>query len=160
MVRSSEENYYFKLSAFQERLEKLHEENPHFLTPAARRNEMMERLKGGLNDVPISRTNFTWGVGMPGDEKHVIYVWIDALLNYITALGLAEEEGEATPGEGDAATRRAAGELKAYWPASVHVMAKEISWFHSIIWPALLMALDMPFGSRARARVLDSRGRR
>ena len=151
MVRSSEENYYFKLSAFQERLEKLHEENPHFLTPAARRNEMMERLKGGLNDVPISRTNFTWGVGMPGDEKHVIYVWIDALLNYITALGLAEEEGEATPGEGDAATRRAAGELKAYWPASVHVMAKEISWFHSIIWPALLMALDMPLPDRVHA---------
>ena len=151
MVRSSEENYYFKLSAFQERLEKLHEENPQFLTPAARRNEMMERLKGGLNDVPISRTNFTWGVGMPGDEKHVIYVWIDALLNYITALGLAEEEGGATPGEGDAATRRAAGELKAYWPASVQIMAKEISWFHSIIWPALLMALDMPLPDRVHA---------
>ena len=151
MVRSSEENYYFKLSAFQEQLEKLHEENPNFLTPAARRNEMMERLKGGLNDVPISRTNFTWGVGMPGDEKHVIYVWIDALLNYITALGLAEADGEGTPGEGDAAMRRAAGELKQYWPASVQVMAKEISWFHAVIWPALLMALDMPLPERVHA---------
>ena len=151
MVRSSEENYYFKLSAFQEQLEKLHETNPDFLTPAARRNEMVERLKGGLNDVPISRTNFTWGVGMPGDEKHVIYVWIDALLNYITALGLAEADGEGTPGEGDAAVRRAAGELKQYWPASVHVMAKEISWFHAVIWPALLMALDMPLPDRVHA---------
>ena len=151
MVRSSEENYYFKLSAFQEQLEELHETNPNFLTPAARRNEMVERLKGGLNDVPISRTNFTWGVGMPGDEKHVIYVWIDALLNYITALGLAEADGEGTPGEGDAAVRRAAGELKQYWPASVHVMAKEISWFHAVIWPALLMALDMPLPERVHA---------
>ena len=151
MTRSSEENYYFKLSAFQEELEKLHENKPGFLTPPARRNEMIERLKGGLNDVPISRTNFTWGVGMPGDEKHVIYVWIDALLNYITALGLAEEEGEGTAGEGDAASRRIAGELKQYWPASVHVMAKEISWFHAVIWPALLMALDMPLPDRVHA---------
>ena len=136
MVRSSEENYYFRLSAFQEQLEKLHEENPEFLTPSARRNEMIERLKGGLNDVPISRTNFTWGVGMPDDEKHVIYVWIDALLNYVTALGLGEEEETS---------------LRGYWPASVHVMAKEISWFHAVIWPALLMALEMPLPKRVHA---------
>eukprot|EP00740_Mantoniella_antarctica_P009979 CAMPEP_0181370314 /NCGR_PEP_ID=MMETSP1106-20121128/13348_1 /TAXON_ID=81844 /ORGANISM="Mantoniella antarctica, Strain SL-175" /LENGTH=324 /DNA_ID=CAMNT_0023487075 /DNA_START=116 /DNA_END=1086 /DNA_ORIENTATION=- len=93
MVRSSEENYYFKLSAFQAQLEALHADNPDFLTPPARRNEMVKRLKEGLNDVPISRTNFTWGVGMPGDENHVVYVWIDALLNYVTALGLGEEVG-------------------------------------------------------------------
>ena len=78
-------------------------------------------------------------------------MWIDALLNYITALGLAEADGEGTPGEGDAAVRRAAGELKQYWPASVHVMAKEISWFHAVIWPALLMALDMPLPERVHA---------
>jgi|TARA_B110000977_G_scaffold57857_1_gene78586 methionyl-tRNA synthetase len=153
MVKSSEENYYFKLSAFQERLEALHEQNPEFLTPAPRRNEMIERLKTGLNDVPISRTNFTWGVSMPGDEKHVVYVWIDALLNYITALGLGETDGEGTAGsENDtAAVRRQAGELKKYWPASVHVMAKEISWFHAVIWPALLMALEMPLPERVHA---------
>ena len=151
MTRSSEENYYFKLSAFQEQLEKLHDDNPEFLTPNARRNEMIERLKKGLNDVPISRTNFTWGVQMPGDEKHVIYVWIDALLNYITALGLAEEEGEGVKGEGEFATRRTVGELKSYWPASVQIMAKEISWFHAVIWPALLMALEMPLPSRVHA---------
>ena len=151
MVRSSEENYYFKLSAFQDQLEALHEENPDFLSPPARRNEMVERLKKGLNDVPISRTNFSWGVGMPGDEKHVIYVWIDALLNYITALGLAEEDGEGDIGEGEAAARRLAGELRGYWPASVHVMAKEISWFHAVIWPALLMALEMPLPERVHA---------
>ena len=151
MVRSSEENYYFKLSAFQSQLEALHNDNPDFLSPPARRNEMLGRLAEGLNDVPISRTNFTWGVGMPGDEKHVIYVWIDALLNYITALGLAEEEGEGSPGEGEAARRRLAGELKEYWPASVHVMAKEISWFHAVIWPALLMALELPLPDRVHA---------
>lgn len=151
MVRSSEENYYFKLSAFQSQLEALHNDNPDFLSPPARRNEMLARLAEGLNDVPISRTNFTWGVGMPGDEQHVIYVWIDALLNYVTALGLAEGEGEGTPGEGEAARRRLAGELKAYWPASVHVMAKEISWFHSVIWPALLMALELPLPDRIHA---------
>ena len=83
--------------------------------------------------------------------KRVIYVWIDALLNYITALGLAEEEGEGSPGEGEAARRRLAGELREYWPASVHVMAKEISWFHAVIWPALLMALELPLPDRIHA---------
>jgi len=140
MVRSSEENYYFRLSKFQGALDALHAENKEFLTPSTRRNEMIQRLGEGLNDVPISRTNFTWGIPMPNDEKHVIYVWIDALMNYITALGL-----------GDDKTSALRAEREKYWPASVHVMAKEISWFHSVIWPALLMALDLPLPHRVHA---------
>ena len=116
LVRAREENYYFRLSAFQGRLE-----------------AMLGRLKEGLSDVPISRTNFRWGIPMPGDERHVIYVWIDALLNYVTALGLGEAPGEA---------RREARQR--FWPATLHVMAKEIAWFHAVIWPAMLMALELP----------------
>jgi methionyl-tRNA synthetase len=150
MARSSEENYYFKLSAYQRQLEKLHEECPDFLSPPARRNEILSRLSQGLNDVPISRTNFKWGIAMPNDDNHIIYVWIDALLNYITALGLAEEPSQPAASAG-VATRRLKGELKDYWPASLHIMAKEISWFHAVIWPALLMALEMPLPERVHA---------
>jgi methionine--tRNA ligase len=106
-----------------------------FLTPKERKNELLQRVNDGLNDVPISRTNFTWGIPMPGDEQHVIYVWIDALMNYITAIGMAKD-GEAK---------------QKYWPASMHVMAKEISWFHAVIWPAVLMALDLPLPMRVHA---------
>lgn len=140
MVRSSEENYYFRLSKFQKELEALHADNPEFLTPSARRNEMIQRLNEGLNDVPISRTNFKWGIKMPEDEKHVIYVWIDALMNYITAIGVGDGKDDAVYSE-----------RSKYWPASVHIMAKEISWFHSVIWPALLMALDLPLPQRVHA---------
>jgi len=140
MVRSSEENYYFRLSKFQKELEALHANNPEFLTPSARRNEMIARLNEGLNDVPISRTNFKWGIQMPEDEKHVIYVWIDALMNYITAIGLGDGKDDAVYAE-----------RSKYWPASVHIMAKEISWFHSVIWPALLMALELPLPQRVHA---------
>ena len=140
MVRSSEENYYFRLSKFQKELEALHADNPDFLTPSARRNEMIGRLNEGLNDVPISRTNFKWGIPMPDDEKHVIYVWIDALMNYITAIGL-----------GDGKDSIVYADRSKYWPASMHIMAKEISWFHSVIWPALLMALDLPLPQRVHA---------
>ena len=140
MVRSSEENYYFRLSKFQRELEALHADNPDFLTPSARRNEMIGRLNEGLNDVPISRTNFKWGIPMPDDEKHVIYVWIDALMNYITAIGL-----------GDGKDSIVYADRSKYWPASMHIMAKEISWFHSVIWPALLMALDLPLPQRVHA---------
>ena len=147
LTRSSEENYYFKLSAFQEQLLRFHEDNPDFLTPSARRNEIINRLQEGLNDIPVSRTNFTWGITMPGDDSHVIYVWIDALLNYITALNIAEglendaEESNCHSEEG----------LKDFWPASLHVMAKEISWFHAVIWPALLLALELPLPERVHA---------
>ncbi|MFK7961877.1 MAG: methionine--tRNA ligase [Phycisphaerales bacterium] len=144
LIRATEKNYYFKLSAFQARLEKLFAENPHLVQPDARRNEVLGRLREGLNDVPISRTNFTWGVPMPDDPGHVIYVWIDALLNYVSALGLGDADGvPAGLAEGEdpaAAAARRAG----YWPPAVQVLGKEILWFHAVIWPAMLMALEMP----------------
>lgn len=132
LVKATEQNYYFKLSKYQEALEALFEKNKGFVRPEGRRNEMLGRLKEGLQDVPISRTNFTWGIQMPGDSAHVIYVWIDALFNYITALGLGDHSSE------EFKTR------EHYWPASYHVIGKEIAWFHSIIWPAILMALELP----------------
>ena len=132
LVRATENNYYFKLSAYQERLEKIFESNPAFVQPSSRRNEVLGRLREGLQDVPISRTNFSWGIPLPGDEEHVIYVWIDALFNYITALGLADHESDRYK------------ELSAFWPASYHIIGKEILWFHAVIWPAVLIALDLP----------------
>ena len=132
LVQASEKNYYFKLSAYQERLEMLFKSNPNFVRPESRRNEVLGRLKDGLQDVPISRTNFSWGIKMPCDSEHVIYVWIDALFNYITALGLGNHDGQHFE------------ERSKYWPATYHVIGKEILWFHSIIWPAVLMALDIP----------------
>ncbi|MHC4989787.1 MAG: methionine--tRNA ligase [Planctomycetota bacterium] len=132
LVRATEQNYYFRLSAFQERLQQLFEERPDFVRPEARRNEVLGRLREGLQDVPMTRTNFSWGIPMPDDRQHVIYVWIDALMNYITALGLGDPESERH-------ARR-----HAYWPATFHVVGKEILWFHAVIWPAILMALDLP----------------
>jgi methionyl-tRNA synthetase len=132
LARATEENYYFRLSAYQQTLEDLFAANPEFVRPEARRNEVLGRLREGLQDVPVSRTNFTWGVPMPGDERHVIYVWIDALFNYITALGLGAPE-DATY------TQRAR-----FWPARYHVIGKEILWFHAVIWPAMLTALKLP----------------
>lgn len=129
LVRATEENYYFRLSAFQAKLEALYEEQPGFVRPAARKNEILNRIKDGLQDVPVSRTNFSWGIPMPTDEKHVIYVWIDALFNYLSAINMGTAEEDAR---------------RKYWPAGVHVMAKEIAWFHAVIWPAVLMALDLP----------------
>lgn len=129
LVRATETNYYFRLSAYQERLEKFFAENPGFVRPEARRNEILGRLREGLLDVPVTRTNFSWGISFPGDEEHVIYVWIDALMNYATALGMAYPEASARA---------------KYWPADYHVIGKEILWFHAVIWPAVLMALDLP----------------
>ncbi|MFO0873582.1 MAG: methionine--tRNA ligase [Phycisphaerales bacterium] len=131
LVRATESNYFLRLSAFQEPIERLFRERPDFVRPEARRNEVLGRLRDGLQDVPISRTNFTWGIPMPGDEQHVIYVWIDALFNYITALELGEEH--------PAHPQRAR-----FWPATYHVIGKEILWFHAVVWPAMLMALDLP----------------
>ncbi len=132
LVRATEKNYYFKLSAYQDRLEKLFQSNPEFVRPAGRRNEVLGRLREGLQDVPISRTNFSWGIPMPNDPEHVIYVWIDALFNYITALGIGDKSSNEYK------------EREKYWPASYHIMAKEILWFHAVIWPAVLMALELP----------------
>jgi methionyl-tRNA synthetase len=125
----SEENYFFKLSAFQDKLLGYYDEHPEFIQPAARRNEVIAFVRGGLRDLSISRTSFNWGIPVPGDEKHVIYVWMDALANYITALGYGSED--------DALFQK-------YWPADVHLIGKEISRFHCVYWPAFLMAAELP----------------
>jgi methionyl-tRNA synthetase len=124
-----EENYFFKLSKLQGRLEELYEKHPDFVTPATRRNEALSFIKGGLQDVSLTRGKLTWGVPVPWDEKHVFYVWFDALLNYYTALTYAKP-GTDLRGE--------------FWPASYHLIAKDILKFHCVFWPALLMAADLP----------------
>lgn len=127
--KTKEESYFFRLSEYAEPLLKYFDEHPDFLQPETSRNEMIRFIEQGLDDLAVSRTSFDWGVKVPFDPKHVIYVWIDALSNYITALGYPEDKN---------------GDLARYWPADVHLMAKEIVRFHSIIWPAMLMALDLP----------------
>ena len=125
----TEEAYFFKLSKYQQKLEELYENNPKFITPISRKNEMLNNfIKPGLEDLCVSRTSFTWGIPVSFDEKHVIYVWIDALTNYITSLGYPHESDD----------------FKKYWPADLHLVGKEIVRFHTIIWPAILMALDLP----------------
>ncbi len=127
---TKEESYFFKLSKYQDRIQKLIEDDKDFLQPVTRQNEMLNNfIKPGLQDLCVSRTSFDWGIKVPFDPKHVVYVWIDALTNYITALGYGGEDEEL---------------FKKYWPADVHMMGKEIIRFHSIIWPAILMALDLP----------------
>ena len=132
VVRASEEAYFFRLSKYQDRLMKYIEDHPDFIQPEARKNEMINNfLKPGLQDLCVSRSSFTWGVPVDFDPKHVIYVWIDALSNYITFPGY-QVDGEC-------------GELyKKYWPADVHLIGKDILRFHTIYWPILLMALDIP----------------
>ncbi|MBO4927151.1 MAG: methionine--tRNA ligase [Clostridiales bacterium] len=131
VVDAEEEAYFFKLSEFSDKLEALLlDEERNFLEPKSRVNEMINNfIKPGLEDLCVSRTSFTWGIPVTFDEKHVVYVWIDALSNYITALGY----GNSTYND-----------FEKYWPADIHVMAKEIIRFHSLIWPAMLMALDLP----------------
>ncbi len=127
---TKEESYFFRLSKYQDRIQKLIEEDKEFLQPVTRQNEMLNNfIKPGLQDLCVSRTSFDWGVKVPFDTKHVVYVWIDALTNYITALGYGGDNDEL---------------FKKYWPADVHMMGKEIIRFHSIILPAILMALDLP----------------
>ncbi len=125
----SEENYFFKLSAFERKLLDYFDEHPDFIRPEARRNEVIAFVRGGLRDLSISRTSFNWGIPVPGDEKHVIYVWMDALANYITALGYGSGED---------------AQFQKYWPADVHLIGKEISRFHCVYWPAFLMAAELP----------------
>ena len=125
---AKEEAYFFKLSKYADKLLELFEKDPKFLQPESRRNEMTSFIKQGLDDLCISRSTFDWGIPVPIDEKHVIYVWLDALTNYITALGYPDEP-----------------ELyEKYWPANVHLVGKEIVRFHSIIWPAMLMSAGLP----------------
>jgi len=127
---TKEESYFFRLSKYQDRLIKFIEENPDFIQPVSRQNEMLNNfLRPGLEDLCVSRTTFNWGVPVTFDDKHVVYVWIDALSNYITALGYMSEND---------------ADYKKYWPADVHLVGKEIVRFHTIIWPAMLMALGEP----------------
>ena len=129
-----EESYFFKLDKYSDRLLKFFDENPDFIMPISRKNEMVNNfIKPGLEDLAISRTTFDWGIKVPSNPKHVVYVWIDALVNYISALGYLTDDDEL---------------FKKYWPADVHLMAKEIVRFHVIIWPILLMALDIPLPKR------------
>lgn len=127
--KASEEAYFFRLSKYGDRLLKLYEEHPEFIQPESRKNEMINFIRQGLDDLCVSRTSFTWGVPVDFDPKHVVYVWIDALPNYISALGY---------GNGDES------DYNKYWPADVHFVGKEIVRFHTIIWPAILMALGLP----------------
>ncbi|MBQ7712635.1 MAG: methionine--tRNA ligase [Clostridia bacterium] len=131
---AKESCYFFRLSKYQDKLINLLETNEEFLLPKSRRNEMINNfLKPGLSDLAVTRSSFSWGVPVTFDPKHVIYVWIDALMNYVTALGYAGEDDTL---------------YKKYWPADIHMMGKEIVRFHSIIWPALLMALGIPLPKR------------
>ncbi|MHB8411534.1 MAG: methionine--tRNA ligase [Candidatus Acidiferrales bacterium] len=130
--RVREENYFFKLGAFQERLLELYEKQPDFIQPDTRRNEVLAFVRGGLRDLSISRTSFKWGIPWPGDEKHIFYVWSDALTSYMTGVGYADDEVE----------------FEKYWPADMHLIGKEILRFHAVYWPAFLMAAGEPLPKR------------
>jgi methionyl-tRNA synthetase len=123
-----EDSYFFRLSAYEDKLLAHFESNPDFLMPESRRNEITSFIKGGLKDLSISRTAFDWGVPVPGDDKHVMYVWMDALTNYLSVLGYPDREGRYAE----------------FWPCSLHVIGKDITRFHTVYWPAFLMAADLP----------------
>ncbi|MGN1386330.1 MAG: methionine--tRNA ligase [Bacillus sp. (in: firmicutes)] len=132
-----EESYFFKMSKYVDRLLQFYEENPDFIQPESRKNEMINNfIKPGLEDLAVSRTTFDWGIKVPNDPKHVIYVWIDALSNYITALGYGTDDQS---------------KFEKYWPADVHLVGKEIVRFHTIYWPIMLMALDLPLPKKVFA---------
>ena len=123
-----EPSYFFRLSAWGDRLLKLYESHPEFIQPASRRNEVASFVRSGLRDLSISRTSFTWGVPVPGNPSHVMYVWLDALTNYISALGWPDEDAPLWP----------------FWPANVHLVGKDIIRFHAVYWPAFLMSAGLP----------------
>ncbi len=131
----TEPSYFFRMSAFQERLIAHIEACPEFIGPTARRNEVLGFLRAPLTDLSISRTSFRWGVPVPGDDAHVMYVWLDALTNYLTAVGFPDE----------------AAPLAHFWPADLHMVGKDILRFHAVIWPAILMAADLPLPRRIYA---------
>lgn len=130
---AKEDAYFFKLSNYADKLLKLYETNPKFIQPETRKNEMISFIKQGLQDLCVSRTTVKWGIPVEFDPEHTVYVWVDALSNYISALGFWNDSFN---------------DYETYWPADVHLMAKEILRFHTIIWPAMLMALDLPLPSR------------
>ncbi|MDF2815547.1 MAG: methionyl-tRNA synthetase, partial [Paenibacillus sp.] len=125
-----EDSYFFRMGKYVDRLLEYYEQNPGFIQPESRKNEMINNfIKPGLEDLAVSRTTFDWGIKVPGDPKHVIYVWIDALSNYITALGYGSDDDS---------------KFRTFWPADIHLMSKEIVRFHTIYWPIMMMALDLP----------------
>jgi methionyl-tRNA synthetase len=128
----SEENYFFKLSAFEDKLLRYYQEHPDFIRPETRRNEVVSFVRGGLRDLSISRSTFQWGVPVPGDPAHVMYVWLDALSNYITAIGYGSKDTKDQQ------------RYQRYWPADLHMIGKEIVRFHCVYWPAFLMAAGLP----------------
>ncbi|HVY01879.1 MAG TPA: methionine--tRNA ligase [Candidatus Nanoarchaeia archaeon] len=125
-----EESYFFKLSKYQKKLLALYKKNPQFISPKSKQKEIINRVKEGLQDLSISRTSFSWGIPLPFDKKHVCYVWFDALANYISGINYLENKKQ----------------FNKYWPADVHIVGKDILWFHAVIWPAILMSaeIDMP----------------
>ncbi len=145
----SEENYFFKLSAFERKLLEFYEANPDFMGPESTRREVISFVRGGLKDLSVSRTSFSWGIPVPGDEKHVIYVWLDALANYITALGYGSDDPKDQ------------ARFQKFWPADMHLIGKEISRFHCVYWPAFLMAAGIatPRSVRANGWLLFDQGK-
>lgn len=131
-----EPSYFFKLSAFEDKLIELYDNQPDFVMPKSRLNEVRSFVKGGLQDLSISRTTFNWGVPVPGADGHIMYVWIDALTNYLTAVGYPDENG---------------ADYKTFWPANVHMVGKDILRFHAVYWPAFLMAAELPLPKRVFA---------
>jgi methionyl-tRNA synthetase len=141
-----EDSYFFRLSAYQDKLLKLYEEQPDFIAPNERRNEIVAFVKRGLQDVSISRTTFDWGIPVPGVPGHVMYVWIDALTNYITGAGFPDDKGEM---------------FQKFWPADLHVIGKDIIRFHTVYWPAFLMSAGLPVQKRVFAHgFLTSEGKK
>ena len=130
---TEEESYFFRLSAYQDKLLALYESQPNFAAPQSKFNEVISFVKGGLEDLSISRTTFDWGVPVPGNPEHVMYVWVDALTNYLTGVGFPDTGSES---------------FRKYWPADVHVIGKDISRFHAIFWPAFLMSADLELPKR------------
>lgn len=131
-----EESYFFRLSAYQDKLLKHYEENPDFIGPAERRNEVVSFVKSGLKDLSVSRTTFDWGIRVPNDPAHVMYVWVDALTNYLTATGYLTDPS---------------GPRAKFWPANIHVIGKDIIRFHAVYWPAFLMSAGLPLPKRVFA---------
>jgi methionyl-tRNA synthetase len=145
----SEENYFFKLSAFERKLLEFYEANPGFMGPESTRREVISFVRSGLKDLSISRTSITWGIPVPDDEKHVIYVWLDALANYITAIGYGSDDPKDQK------------KFEKFWPADIHLIGKEISRFHCVYWPAFLMAagIAVPRSVRANGWLLFDQGK-
>lgn len=135
-TKLKEESYFFRMSSYGDRLIKHIEDNPDFIQPKSRRNEIISFIREGLRDLSISRTSFSWGIPAPGDEKHVIYVWFDALTNYISALGYPEDKD---------------GLFEKFWPADAHVIGKDILRFHAVYWPTFLMAAGLPLPKKVSA---------